>query len=150
KPPRFQAGGSLQPGALYVERPADQELPAALLQGEFCYVLAPRQIGKSSLRIRTTAELKKEGVRCVTIDLNWIGKSSEAEWYRGLVGELSDKLKLNIDEAAFWDRHEGLTPAYRWSRFLSEEALTRVTGRIVIFVDEIDTVKALPFSTDDF
>jgi hypothetical protein len=150
KPPRFQAGGSLRPGSLYVERSADQELPAALLQGQFCYVLAPRQIGKSSLRIRTIAQLEKEGVRCASIDLNWIGKGSEAEWYRGLLGEVSDKLKLNVDVAAFWDRCGGMTPAYRWSLFLSGEALTRVPGRIVVFVDEIDTVKALPFSTDDF
>src|SRR5262245_53249936 len=102
-PPRFQAGGSLGPGALYVERPADQELPDALLQCELCYVIAPRQIGKSSLRIRTTAWLKKECVHCLTIDLNWIGKGSEEQWYRGLMREVSIKLKLKVDVAAFWE-----------------------------------------------
>jgi hypothetical protein len=44
---RFQAGGTVGEGAFYVERPADGELPDALRQGELCYVLATRQIGKS-------------------------------------------------------------------------------------------------------
>ena len=40
----FQVGGAVQQGALYVERRADRELLEALRHGEFCYILAPRQI----------------------------------------------------------------------------------------------------------
>src|SRR5579872_2922391 len=83
---QFQSGGTLRPESLYVERPADTELPEALRRGEFCYVLAPRQIGKSSLRIRTAQKLETAGIRCASIDLTSIGTSqlSPEQWYFGL------------------------------------------------------------------
>ena len=69
----FQAGGTVREGATYIERKADKEIVEALLEGEFCYVLAPRQIGKSSLRIRAHKQLKERGVRCASVDLTSIG-----------------------------------------------------------------------------
>jgi len=46
--------GTLHHDALsYVERAADEELFHALERGEFCYVLTSRQMGKSSLMVRT-------------------------------------------------------------------------------------------------
>ena len=48
----FQAaGGALAPDApSYVERAADRELIERVSAGELCYVLTPRQMGKSSQR----------------------------------------------------------------------------------------------------
>ena len=43
----FVAGGTLLPRVpSYVDRPADDELLRFASQGEFCYVLTPRQMGK--------------------------------------------------------------------------------------------------------
>ena len=54
----FVAGGTLRSDApSYVQRPADDELFNQALAGEFCYVLTPRQMGKSSLMIRTARRL---------------------------------------------------------------------------------------------
>ena len=69
---RFQAGGTLREDALYVERPADDELPAALARGELCYVLTSRQMGKSSLRVRAAGRLRRAGLACASIDLTSI------------------------------------------------------------------------------
>ncbi len=51
---KYQPGGSLPPDApTCIVREADHELYNALLAGEYFYVLNSRQMGKSSLRIRT-------------------------------------------------------------------------------------------------
>jgi hypothetical protein len=64
----FKAGGTLHASApSYVPRAADAELLAELLErllkGQFCYVLTSRQMGKSSLMIRTAARLRQEGMQ---------------------------------------------------------------------------------------
>ena len=46
----FVAGGTLwQEAPSYIVRPADDELFRLALEGEYCDVLAARQMGKSSL-----------------------------------------------------------------------------------------------------
>ncbi len=48
----YQFGGCLSEDTLsYVRREADNLIYQWLLQGEFCYVLNSRQMGKSSLRV---------------------------------------------------------------------------------------------------
>ena len=69
----FQAGGTLVDDAFYVERRADRELLHALLDHQFCYVFAPRQIGKSSLRTRVAMPLKQAERRSTLVRtaMNW-------------------------------------------------------------------------------
>lgn len=64
----YRVGGALTwNDPTYIERSADTELAQALRAGTFAYVLAPRQMGKSSLRIRTRYQLTQQGYQCVTI-----------------------------------------------------------------------------------
>src|SRR4051794_31565011 len=64
----YVAGGTLQAGGgLYLARRADEELRALCREGTFAYVLTARQLGKSSLMVRTAERLAEEGVRSVTI-----------------------------------------------------------------------------------
>ena len=154
-PLTFKAGGTLQEGHFYIHRPADDLLPAALLRGDFCYVLAPRQMGKSSLRYRTAQRLTQQGVHCASIDLTALGgeTTTPAEWYFGLLDDIAkqvggDSLRNQAEE--FWLDHEQASPVNRFMRFVRESLLAQTTGPIVLFVDEIDAVRALPFSSDDF
>lgn len=76
----FKAGGTLRARApSYVERPADQELFDRVLAGEFCYVLTARQMGKSSLMIRTVQRLREQDYKTVILDLTVIGGGSHAQ-----------------------------------------------------------------------
>jgi AAA-like domain len=66
----YITGGTVpRDGACYVARQADTELLEGLRHGQFCYVLTARQMGKSSLMVRTAMKLRQEGVTCVILDL---------------------------------------------------------------------------------
>jgi hypothetical protein len=59
----YVTGGTLrQDTPSYVERQADQEQYDGLTRGEYCYVLTARQMGKSSLMVRTAIRLARCGV----------------------------------------------------------------------------------------
>ncbi len=83
----FVTGGTLPTGSKsYVERAADRELIEAVLRGEFCYILTARQMGKSSLMVRTAAKLRERSVAVAVLDLTAIGQNvTPAQWYDGLI-----------------------------------------------------------------
>src|SRR5262245_41902546 len=103
----FVAGGTLHADApCYVERTADAELFAALRRGEFCSVLTSRQMGKSSLKVRTAARLRREGVAVAILDLTGIGRNlSTEQWYEGLLDLAGSQLGLEEELEAFWLEH---------------------------------------------
>ena len=145
------AGGAVQAGGgLYLERAADRDLLTHCRNGDFTYILTSRQMGKSSLMIRTAERLADEGARPVIVDLTEIGAQTTAEqWYRGFLFTVEDQLGLTTRAAAWWERHADLSVGHRFARFFTEVVLTERSERIVIFVDEIDTTLRLNF-TDDF
>lgn len=148
----YVTGGTLRPDApSYVERQADRDLWEGLLKGEFCYVLTSRQMGKSSLMVRTVKRLREEGVAVAVLDLTAIGQNlTIVQWYDGLVSRLGQQLDLEDELFDYWSAHQELGPLQRWLNAIEEVVLKRIAGRVVIFVDEIDIVRSLSFSTDEF
>src|SRR5262245_18955741 len=148
----YVTGGTLSRDAqCYVERQADRTLYEELLQGKFCYVLTSRQMGKSSLMVGTAARLREAGAGVAGLDLTAIGQNLNAEqWYDGLLGRIGQQLQLEDEIEEFWLNHPRLGSLQRWMSAITELVLPRYPGQLVIFVDEIDTVRSLPFSTDEF
>src|SRR6185436_15209424 len=101
------------------------------------------------------------------------------QWYGGLLGLLGAQLGIEEELEEFWVGHPQVGPLQRWMRALREVVLpnlgiqvfgssgiqegtqpdrdpehlkTRIPEypSLVIFVDEIDAVRSLPFSTDEF
>lgn len=154
-PYQYQVGGSLSPNdPTYVKRSADEELFQALRAGEFCYVLTSRQMGKSSLRLKVMQRLKTQGVVCSGIDVSSIGSAevTPEEWYAGIIDSIVSSLNLydSFDLEEWWGRNHLLAPANRLGKFIKDILLTQIEVPIAIFIDEIDSVLSLSFSTDDF
>ncbi len=191
----YVTGGTLsQDTPSYVARRADSELYRGLRRGEFCYVLTARQMGKSSLMVRTAERLREDGFTVATLDLTMVGQNLTIEqWYYGLLNLLGRQLGLRPQLREFWLQHAQLSPLQRFMTALREVVLeqlvateqhtsTAVAGlqdpslasaeestgapsplpappshthhacapRLVLFIDEIDTVLSLPFSTGEF
>ncbi|RMG07586.1 MAG: hypothetical protein D6728_16320 [Cyanobacteria bacterium J055] len=152
----YQVGGSLAPDApSYVERHADRQLYRSLLDGQFCYVLTSRQMGKSSLLVRTRARLQREGCRCATLDLGAVGCEgiSPEQWYKGVLTELWRGFELFGDGnfKTWWQQVSELGTIQKLRGFLDELLRHRFSGeRLFIFIDEVDSILNLEFAVDDF
>lgn len=149
----FTTGGNLRPDdPTYVERKADGEILTRLRNGEFCYMLDSRQVGKSSLMVRTVLRLRAEGVKVCVIDLQSVGNTlTQDQWYAGLLYSIGRELDCEDALDRAWSRIEKFGPYQRWMAAFTDVILPALgEGRLVIFIDEIDIVRSLNFSSDEF
>ncbi len=149
----YQVGGSLsEQASTYVVRQADFELYQGLKALKFCYVLNSRQMGKSSLRVRTMIRLKREGFATAAIEMGELcvaGVTPEL-FYNSFISLLVSKFNLAIDDEDWCDSKSHILPSVRLSQFIEQELLERFAQNIVIFIDEIDNVLSVDFKGDFF
>lgn len=148
----YQVGGSLAiDSPCYVSRQTDQELLEYLENGEFCYVFNSRQMGKSSLLVRTSKILREQGWKTATIDMTAMGSEmiTPEQWYWGMISRLWRTFKLNrqLDFTA-WAKDKNNISIIEILGLFIEEVLLKYLPEtsIAIFVDEIDSVLSLNFS----
>jgi hypothetical protein len=149
----YQAGGSLPLDApTYVMRQADEVLFQSLMRAEPCYVFNSRQMGKSSLRVRTMQRLRQENVRCAAVDLTAIGiqQVTPEQWYASIAAIIVESFGLPVSLSKWWREQEPLSWLQRLEHLIREVLLREIQVPIVIFIDEVDSVLGLPFLVDDF
>ena len=151
----YQVGGCLTiDSPTYVIRQADTDLYQNLKQGNYCYILNSRHMGKSSLRVRIMNRLQTEGIICAALDLTIIGSQQTTieQWYAGVIYRLVNNLKLSdrFDFRNWWRSLDLLSPVQRFSEFIEQILLREIRGKIIIFIDEIDSTLSLKFQLDDF
>ncbi|MFO0279969.1 MAG: AAA-like domain-containing protein [bacterium] len=150
----YYVGGSVPLDApSYIKREADNIFYNYLKNGQYCYVLNSRQMGKSSLWVQTQKRLKEDNIDCAIIDLSGLGKNiSEDIWYRVLFEQLVKRFDLSIrgKEQTWWDERAYKSAINRLDQFVEEILLKEVSRPIVICFDEIDSILSLNFSTDAF
>ncbi len=149
---QFTVGGSVSVNALYVERRADHELLELCRAGDYAFILSSRQVGKSSLMLRTAQALRTEGFQCVTFSLEYLGKETTTaeQFYHGILHELQKQLQFHTNPRTWWQARAHLSFAQRFSHFFGEVLLQEVADPIVVFIDEIDTTLGVPYSDDFF
>jgi len=154
----YQLGGGLAANAAsYVVRDGDRELYEAILQSKFAYVFNARQMGKSSLRNKIIAQLRSQGYRCGAIDLTEIGSSNlnSEQWYASLIFHLAKSLEISQFNlrptfTQWWKNLDPISSVSKFKKFICEIILKNIESKIVIFIDEIDSIRRLPFDVNDF
>lgn len=156
EPYEYRVGGSLPEHApSYAIRQADRDFYDELKSGNFCYVFNSRQMGKTSLLVRTLHRLRSEGVACTTIDVSGRGSGNiqPEQWYAGIAYTLIKDFKLANPlqfMKSWWQDRDFLAPPQRLAEVIETMLLPNTTTPITIFIDEIDSTLSLDFCTDDF
>ncbi len=152
-PDVYTVGGTVQAGSgVYISRTADEELLALCRASVYTYVLTPRQMGKSSLMIRTAQQLALENIKSAYVDLTKIVEKdiTADQFYLGILTILRSRLKLRINVVEWWKARQEFSRPQRFTDFIEEIVLTEIHEPVVIFIDEIDKTIGLDFSDDFF
>lgn len=150
--PFFSTGGTLAPDdPSYIVRSADIELEQHLRAGNYVSVLDARQKGKSSLVARAIQKFTANGFRCIKIDLQRYGSNlTETQWCAGIAATIEQQIGEKSFLARFNKRSKEVGPTTALFDCISGLVSESDSPQTILFCDEIDFVRVLPFPADGF
>ncbi|MBV8884889.1 MAG: AAA-like domain-containing protein [Chroococcidiopsidaceae cyanobacterium CP_BM_RX_35] len=146
--------GTMDPESqFYVERAADVIALGTIerAEGVTITIKGPRQMGKSSLLIRTKARAETIGKRVVYLDFQLFDRSALAEgehFYRQFCEWLTEELEVENKVAEYWDSPLG--NSQRCTRYMSRHVLKTLASPLVLAMDEVESVFDTEFRSDFF
>lgn len=145
-------GAMAAQSAFYVERPSDAVAMEAIEdEGVTLVIKAPRQMGKSSLLIRTMGAGAAAGKKIAFVDFQLFGKDALGDadlFFRQLCSLISDELELEDCTEEYW--RAPLGNSQRASRYLGRHLLKALDEPLYLAMDEVDAVFDSPFRSDFF
>jgi hypothetical protein len=146
-------GGSLDiDDPWYIHRDSDAAASRLISQQGITLVIkGSRQMGKSSLLVRTLCRALDVGKRCAMIDLQMLGQEtlrSGSAFFRRFAESVADQLDLLRDVSQFWD--PGLSDSQNFTRYMEKQILQPLEVPFVLAVDEADILFQAEFRYDFF
>ncbi|MDJ0706752.1 MAG: AAA-like domain-containing protein [Leptolyngbyaceae cyanobacterium MO_188.B28] len=136
----------------YVEREADRiALDTIQRQGVTITIKGPRQMGKSSLLIRTMDAAMQAGKRAVFLDFQLFDKAvleSANRFFPQFCNWLTDELNLEDKVTEYWQRPLG--NSQRCTRYMGRYLLKRLNSPLVLAMDEVECIFDTEFRSDFF
>jgi tetratricopeptide (TPR) repeat protein len=151
----FVVGGTLRTDdPSYVRRQADDELYETLFEGEeYCSLFTSRQMGKSSLETRVRKRLEEEGFAVSMLDLTSLETTITWEnFYKWIIRKIVRDFSLfNDSDLNLWlEENNRLNHTELLIRFFEDILLAKIDKKIIISLEEIDSVFSFNFPADDF
>lgn len=136
----------------YLARPTDATALAVIRQpGQTLTIKGPRQMGKSSLLMRTMKEAMDIGKNVALLDFQLVdeeGKAHADVFFRRFASAIAEQLSLEDDVERFWD--PGFASPYNCTRYMERRILEPLGGACVVAIDETDAIFQTTFSQDFF
>jgi len=157
-PPAYAAPLPVPGGALdvddpwYLPRPSDQLALAVIRQpGQTVTIKGPRQMGKSSLLMRTVKAGLDAGKKIALLDFQLLDDKTKADgevFFRRFAASIAEQFELpdSVDED--WD--SGFANPQNCTRYVERRILQPLGGPCALAIDETDSIFRSTFSPDFF
>ena len=157
-PPRYAAplpepGGTLDvDDPWYLPRQTDATALAHIRQhGQTLTIKGPRQMGKSSLLVRTVKAGMEVGKRAALLDFQLVGEDGKADadlFFRRFASWVAEQLNLPDTVATFWNT--GYASPQNCTRYMEHHVLEPLGAPCIVAIDETDAIFQTTFSQDFF
>lgn len=139
---------------VYIHRKADDDLLEAVVSGQFCGIVGPRQTGKSSLSIQTKHRLTQMGYRCITLFATELIDSPQDyhRWDKQLASIVWDSLHpTSVKPLQQWlQKTNHLLPQQRLERLAGDLLANELAKKpTVLFIDAAETLLQIPYLAND-
>ena len=136
----------------YIRRTSDESaLRAISQQGVTLVIKGSRQMGKTSLLVRTLSAAINSGKQCALVDFQMLGQESlrnSGTFFRRFGRAVAEGLDIQRDVATTWDPN--LADSQNLSRYVEKQVLQPLEIPIVLAIDEADILFQAEFIYDFF